>query len=397
MAAPSQSLEPVQPVEPLRSASMADEPLRSASMANAMADVLSQPAMADVLSQPATANAMADVAPGDDRNRYMLFPIRYPRMWDMYKKQIAAFWTVEEVDLAQDHKDWAKLNDGERHFIEHVLAFFAGSDGIVNENLELHFSKEVAVIPEASAFYGFQRGVETIHANMYGVLIDAYIKDEAKKRRLFDGIRQVACVRQKAEWALRWSGSDAPFLLRLVAFACVEGIHFSGSFCAVFWLKSRGLMPGLCFSNELISRDEALHTEFAVELYNTLTSADAMKEPQPRLEQADVQRLVAEAVDIERTFVTDALPVSLLGINAASMVTYIEFVGDRLLALLGYDRLYGASNPFPFMNQCSLDVKTNFFERRAAEYCKAGVGDAEDAAAAASGGELAIDTANADF
>jgi ribonucleotide reductase beta subunit family protein with ferritin-like domain len=306
-----------------------------------------------------------------DARRYTVFPVRHPRLWQMYKKQIANFWTVEEVDLQQDSRDWEKLTAPERFFLAHVLAFFAGSDGIVNENLDLHFSREV-LIPEARAFYAFQQGVEAIHSEMYGLLLDTLVKDEAEKHRLFNGIEEIPAVRMKAEWALKWSASGtSSFRERLVAFACVEGIHFSGSFCAIHWLKTKKVMPGLCFSNELISRDEGLHTEFAVLLYHTL--------PGPPLPERTVQAIVREALEIEKVFVTESLPVRMINMNSELMIRYLEFVADRLLLQLGCAAAFGARNPFEFMNQISMDNKTNFFENRSAEYRRAGVGFRETA------------------
>jgi len=283
----------------------------------------------------------------------------------MYKKHEASFWTTEEIDLGPDRHDWShSLGDGERHFISHVLAFFAASDGIVVENLAQRFCAEVQ-LPEARCFYGFQIAMENIHSETYSLLIDSYVSDTAERARLFDAVHQVEAVKRKAQWAMSWiSDTSAPFAQRLVGFACVEGIFFSGSFCALFWLKKRGLMPGLTFSNELISRDEGLHCDFACTLYHML------ERPLP---QSTIHALVSEAVDIERSFVTDALPVDLIGMNARLMVQYIEFVADLLLRELGYEPLFGATNPFDWMDLISLQGKTNFFERRVGEYQKAGV------------------------
>lgn len=298
----------------------------------------------------------------ENKDRFVLLPIKYPEIWKMYKKHEASFWTAEEIDLSPDLKDWERLNNDERHFIKHVLAFFAASDGIVNENLAVNFMKEVQ-LPEARCFYGFQIMIENIHSETYSLLIDTYIKDPAEKNRLFHAIDTVPCVQKKAQWALRWI-NDGSFAERLVAFAAVEGIFFSGSFCSIFWLKKRGLMPGLSFSNELISRDEGLHCDFACLLYSMLET---------KLSQERIHAIIRDAVENEHEFVTDALPVSLIGMNSKLMCQYIEFVADRLLVALGYDKIYNATNPFDFMETISLQGKTNFFEKRVAEYQKAGV------------------------
>ncbi|GAB4409083.1 MAG: ribonucleotide-diphosphate reductase subunit beta [Microscillaceae bacterium] len=299
----------------------------------------------------------------ESKNRFVLFPIQHHDVWEMYKKAEASFWTAEEIDLAQDLKDWEGLNDGERHFISHVLAFFAASDGIVNENLVVNFLKEIQQ-PEARCFYGFQVMMENIHAETYSLLIDTYIKDSKERDHLFNAIDTVPCVTKKANWALRWIESEH-FTERLIAFAAVEGIFFSGSFCSIFWLKKRGLMPGLSFSNELISRDEGLHCDFACLLYN--------RHIQNKLPQSRVIQIITEAVEIEKEFVTDALPVDLIGMNAKLMAQYIEFVADRLLQELGCPKQYNVGNPFDFMEFISLQGKTNFFEKRVAEYQKVGV------------------------
>lgn len=298
----------------------------------------------------------------ENKDRFVLFPIKYPKIWEMYKKAEASFWTAEEIDLSHDQKDWEKLNDGERHFVSHVLAFFAASDGIVNENLAVNFMQEVQ-LPEARCFYGFQIMIENIHSETYSLLIDTYIKDSKEKDRLFHALETVPCVKKKAEWAIRWI-SNGSFAERLIAFAAVEGIFFSGSFCSIFWLKKRGLMPGLSFSNELISRDEGLHCDFACLLYEMLEVKPSEKE---------VQAVIADAVKIEQEFVTSALPVDLIGMNAKLMSQYIEFVADRLLVSLGCNKIYNTTNPFDFMELISLQGKTNFFEKRVAEYQKAGV------------------------
>lgn len=298
----------------------------------------------------------------ENKDRFVLLPINYPKVWEVYKRHEASFWTAEEIDLSGDLKDWAGLNDGERHFITHVLAFFAASDGIVNENLAVNFMSEVQ-IPEARCFYGFQIMMENIHSETYALLIDTYVKDPVEKDRLFHAIETVPAVKKKAEWALRWI-ENGNFAQRLVAFAAVEGIFFSGSFCSVFWLKKRGLMPGLTFSNELISRDEGLHCEFACLLYGML---------QQQLTEAEVHHIIGDAVTIEKDFITNALPVDLIGMNSRLMAQYIEFVADRWLKELGYAKLFNASNPFDFMEMISLQGKTNFFEKRVGDYQKAGV------------------------
>jgi len=298
----------------------------------------------------------------ENKDRFVILPINYPRIWEMYKKHEASFWTAEEIDLSGDLKDWNSLNDGERHFISHVLAFFAASDGIVNENLAVNFMSETQ-LPEARCFYGFQIMMENIHAETYALLIDSYIKDPREKDRLFHAIETVPAVKKKAEWALRWI-QNGSFAERLVAFAAVEGIFFSGSFCSVFWLKKRGLMPGLTFSNELISRDEGLHCEFACLLYGMLTH---------KLSHEAVRAIIGEAVEIEKEFISDALPVRLIGMNADLMKQYIEFVADRWMSELGYPKLFNSTNPFDFMEMISLQGKTNFFEKRVGDYQKAGL------------------------
>ncbi len=303
------------------------------------------------------------LAPND--NRFVLFPIKYDQIWKYYKQAEASFWTAEEVDLSPDLHDWEhKLNADEKHFIKHVLAFFAASDGIVNENLVLNFMREVQ-IPEARCFYGFQVAIENIHAEMYSLLIDTYIKDDVEKDFLFNALQNLDCVSKKGQWAMRWIENAPTFAHRLIAFAAVEGIFFSGSFCSIFWLKKRGLMPGLTFSNELISRDEGLHCDFACLLYSMLEN---------KLDKAEVEAIITEAVMFEKEFVTDALPVGLIGMNAAMMAQYIEFCADRLLESLGNSTVYNTENPFPWMEMISLQGKTNFFEKRVGEYSKAGVG-----------------------
>jgi ribonucleoside-diphosphate reductase beta chain len=309
-------------------------------------------------------NAIEPILAEND-NRFVLFPIKYDQIWKFYKQAEASFWTAEEVDLQPDLQDWEhKLNADEKHFVKHVLAFFAASDGIVNENLVLNFMREVQ-IPEARCFYGFQVAIENIHAEMYSLLIDTYIKDEKEKDYLFNALQNLECVSKKGNWALRWIENAPTFAHRLIAFAAVEGIFFSGSFCAIFWLKKRGLMPGLTFSNELISRDEGLHCDFACLLYQML---------QNKLDPKEVEAIITEAVVFEKEFVTDALPVNLIGMNADMMSQYIEFVADRLLQSLGCEKVYNAANPFPWMEMISLQGKTNFFEKRVGEYAKAAVG-----------------------
>ncbi|KAF9982387.1 Ribonucleotide-diphosphate reductase (RNR), small subunit [Modicella reniformis] len=297
--------------------------------------------------------------------RFVLFPIKFHEVWQMYKKAEASFWTAEEVDLSKDMHDWEnRLTEDERFFISHILAFFAASDGIVNENLLERFSNEVQ-IPEARCFYGFQIMIENVHSEMYSLLIDTYVKEPAQREHLFDAIETIPCIRRKAAWALKWiSDQNSTFAERLVAFAAVEGIFFSGSFASIFWLKKRGLMPGLTFSNELISRDEGLHTDFACLLFSFMRS---------RPDQKRVNAIITEAVMIEQEFLTDALPVKLIGMNAQLMKQYIEFVADRLLVALGNPKHYNVENPFDFMDLISLQGKTNFFEKRVSDYQKAGV------------------------
>jgi len=300
----------------------------------------------------------------ENKDRFVIFPIKHNDIWEFYKKSEASFWTAEEIDLSNDNADWEnKLNDNERHFVKHVLAFFAASDGIVNENLAINFLNEVQY-PEARFFYGFQVMMENIHSETYSLLIDTYIKDPAEKDKLLHAVETVPCVGKKAEWALTWI-QNGTFAERLIAFAAVEGIFFSGSFCSIFWLKKRGLMPGLSFSNELISRDEGLHCDFACMLY-----ADHIKYKLPK---EQVIKIITDAVVIEKEFVSDAIPVRLIGMNSDLMCQYIEFCADRLLLALGCDRYYNASNPFDFMEMISLQGKTNFFEKRVAEYQKSGV------------------------
>ena len=300
----------------------------------------------------------------DNKDRFVIFPIQHNDIWQFYKNAEASFWTAEEVDLSPDLHEWQnKLNDNERFFISRVLAFFAASDGIVNENLAINFLQEVQY-PEARCFYGFQIMIENIHSEMYSLLIDTYVKDPAEKDYLLRAIETIPCVTKKAKWALRWI-TKGSFAERLIAFAAVEGIFFSGSFCSIFWLKKRGLMPGLTFSNELISRDEGLHCDFACLLY--------VNHLQNKLSEETIREIIVDAVAIEKEFVTDALPVKLIGMNAELMCQYIEFVADRLLVALGCNKVWNATNPFDFMELISLQGKTNFFERRVGEYQKTGV------------------------
>ena len=298
----------------------------------------------------------------EDDNRFVMFPISDNDIWNMYKKAEDCFWRVEEVDLSKDYKDWVTLSDNEQHFISMILAFFAASDGIVLENLGLRFMSEVQ-LAEAKAFYGFQIAMENIHSIMYSQLIETYIKDSIEKKKLFNALNNYQCIRKKGDWALKWiKDKDSSFATRLVAFACVEGIFFSGAFCSIYWIKKRGLLPGLTFSNELISRDEALHTEFAILLYSKLEN---------KLSKEIINNIVREAVSIEKEFICEALPCNLIGMNQKLMSQYIEFVADRLLLQLGYDKIYNVSCPFDFMENISVEGKTNFFEKRVGEYALA--------------------------
>ena len=295
----------------------------------------------------------------EDDDRYVMFPIQDKEIWNMYKKQMDCFWRAEEIDLSKDLTHWEKLTPNEKHFIKMVLAFFAASDGIVLENLGMRFMSEVQ-LSEARAFYGFQIMMENIHSETYSLLIDTYIKDKEEKTTLFKAIENFECIKKKADWAIKWiNDKRSSFATRLVAFACVEGIFFSGAFCSIYWLKKRGLMPGLTFSNELISRDEGMHTEFAVLLFNKLIK---------KTNKQKVYSIIKEAVEIEKEFICDALPCRLIGMNAKLMSQYIEFVADRLCVQLGFDKIYNASNPFDFMEMISLDGKTNFFEKRVSDY-----------------------------
>lgn len=297
----------------------------------------------------------------ENENRFTLFPIKYHDIFDMYKKHCSTFWLVEEIDLSKDIDDWNTLNSNEKHFIKHILAFFAASDGIVNENLLERFAKEIP-IPEVRAFYTIQQAMETIHSETYSLLIETYISDGKEKDTLFNAMFKIESIKLLTQWALKWISSTDSLPMRLVAFACVEGILFSGPFCAIFWLKDRGLMSGLTFSNELISRDESLHTEFAILLYTQYSK---------RLSQTIVHDIIKEAVHFETVFITESIPCALLGMSAQHMTQYIEFIGDRLAIQLGYEPIYNSKNPFPFMDKISMNNKTNFFEKKVAEYSKA--------------------------
>jgi len=300
----------------------------------------------------------------ENPRRFVLFPIQYNDIWKFYKQAEASFWTVEEVDLGGDRESWEKLTENEQHFIKHVLAFFAASDGIVNENLVMNFAKEIQ-IPEARSFYGFQQAIENIHSEMYSILIDTYIRDEEEKTKLLNAIETIPCVQHKAKWAMKYMDSEKnTFGERLVGFAAVEGIFFSGSFCAIFWLKKRGMMPGLCFSNELISKDEGLHTNFACLLFKYIVN-------KPSKER--IREIITDAVSIECEFVKDALPVELIGMNSNAMIQYIKCCADRLLNALGCEKVYNTPNPFEWMELISIDGKTNFFEKRVSEYSVGGM------------------------
>ena len=304
-------------------------------------------------------NLVQDAILQEDTNRYVMFPIQDQEIWQMYKKQIDCFWRAEEIDLSKDVVQWDKLDEKEKYFISMILAFFAASDGIVLENLAARFMGEVQ-LSEARAFYGFQIAMENIHSETYSLLIDTYIKDREEKQTLFKAIDNFPCIKKKADWAIKWiNDKRSSFATRLIAFACIEGIFFSGAFCSIFWLKKRGILPGLTFSNELISRDEALHTEFAILLYNKLSK---------KVSKSRINEILKEAVEIEKEFICDALPCRLIGMNSDLMCQYIEFVADRLSVQLGNDKIYNAKNPFDFMEMISIEGKTNFFEKRVAEY-----------------------------
>lgn len=298
----------------------------------------------------------------EDESRYVMFPLQDQDIWKMYKKQVECFWRVEEVDLSKDMNHWKTLNEDEKYFISMILAFFAASDGIVLENLGMRFMGEIQ-LAEARAFYGFQIAMENIHSEMYSLLIETYIKNHEEKNTYFHALENFPCIKKKADWAIKWiNDKRSSFSTRLIAFACVEGIFFSGAFCAIYWLKKRGLMPGLTFSNELISRDEALHTEFAVLLFNKLNK---------KINKTKIQEIIREAVQIEDEFINEALPCRLIGMNAKMMSQYIQFVANRLCLQLGCDKIYDAINPFDFMDMISIEGKTNFFEKRVGEYALA--------------------------
>ena len=305
----------------------------------------------------------------EDDSRYVMFPLQDQDIWKMYKKQVDCFWRAEEIDLSKDMSHWESLTNEEKYFISHILAFFAASDGIVLENLAARFMGEVQ-LSEARAFYGFQIAMENIHSETYSLLIDTYIKDREEKMTLFKAIDNFPCIKKKADWAIKWiNDKRSSFATRLIAFACIEGIFFSGAFCSIFWLKKRGIMPGLTFSNELISRDEALHTEFAILLYSKLNK---------KVNKTRVMEIIKEAVEIEKEFISEALPCRLIGMNGELMCQYIEFVADRLSLQLGYDKIYNKSNPFDFMDMISIEGKTNFFEKRVSEYALAEKTKTED-------------------
>lgn len=301
----------------------------------------------------------------EEENRLTIFPIKYENIWEMYKKAVSSFWSVEEIDLSKDIDHFDNLSDNERFFIKNILAFFSSSDTIVNINLGERFLTEVKPL-EAKFFYGFQIAIENIHSETYSLLIDTYFKDSVEKNECLNAITCIPCIKQKADWCFKWiENNDAPFSQRLLAFAIVEGVFFSGAFCSIFWLKERGLMPGLCFSNELISRDEGLHVEFAVLLYSMI---------EKRLDEETVHKIMRDAVEVEKEFIINSIPCSMLGMNSALMGIYIEFVADRLLSQLNYSKIYNVNNPFPFMERISIEMKANFFESRVSQYSKANVG-----------------------
>lgn len=305
----------------------------------------------------------------ETRNRHVIFPIQYDDVWSMYKKHVSTYWTVEEIDFSKDGKDWDTLTQDEQYFIKNVLAFFAASDGIVNENLVLNFMSEIKV-PEVLAFYSFQNAIETVHSETYSLLIDTYIKDEIEKNRLLNAVETIPCIKKKADWAMKWINStDDNFATRLIAFACIEGIFFSGAFCSIYWLKERGIMHGLTFSNELISRDESLHTEFAILLYSHIVN---------KLSEEKVHEIIKDAVTIEKEFIIESLPCRLLGMNSELMSQYIEFVSDRIAVQLGYNKIYNIVNPFDFMDRIGLEDKQNFFEVRVSNYSKAELHNTEN-------------------
>jgi ribonucleoside-diphosphate reductase beta chain len=305
----------------------------------------------------------------ETKNRHVIFPIQYNDVWSMYKKHVSTYWTVEEIDFSKDGKDWETLTSDEQYFIKNVLAFFAASDGIVNENLVLNFMSEIKV-PEVLAFYSFQNAIETIHSETYSLLIDTYIKEDVEKNRLLNAVETIPCIKKKADWAMKWIESkEDNFATRLIAFACIEGIFFSGAFCSIYWLKERGIMHGLTFSNELISRDESLHTEFAILLYSHIVN---------KLSEEKVHNIIKDAVAIEKEFIIDSLPCRLLGMNSELMSQYIEFVSDRIAIQLGYNKIFNVDNPFDFMARIGLEDKQNFFEVRVSNYSKAELHNTEN-------------------
>ena len=305
----------------------------------------------------------------ETKNRHVIFPIQYNDVWSMYKKHVSTYWTVEEIDFSKDGKDWETLSQDEQYFIKNVLAFFAASDGIVNENLVLNFMSEIKV-PEVLAFYSFQNAIETVHSETYSLLIDTYIKEDEEKNRLLNAVETIPCIKKKADWAMKWIESkEDKFATRLIAFACIEGIFFSGAFCSIYWLKERGIMHGLTFSNELISRDESLHTEFAILLYSHIIN---------KLSEEKVHNIIKDAVAIEKEFIIDSLPCRLLGMNSDLMSQYIEFVSDRIALQLGYNKIYNVNNPFDFMDRIGLEDKQNFFEVRVSNYSKAELHNTEN-------------------
>ena len=318
----------------------------------------------------------------EEEGRLTIFPIKYDAIWDMYKKSVSAFWSVEELDLSKDIDDFNRLSDNERFFIKNILAFFSSSDTIVNMNLGQNFLNEVQIL-EAKFFYSFQMTIENIHSETYSLLIDTYFKDSQEKHEALNAIQYIPCIKKKADWCFKWiNDNNAPFAQRLIAFAIVEGVFFSGAFCSIFWLKERGIMPGLGFSNELISRDEGMHVEFAVLLYSMIKN---------KLSKEDVYSIVKEAVEVEKSFIIESIPCSMLGMNSDLMSTYIEFVADRLLTQLGYEKIWNSNNPFPFMERISIETKSNFFESRVSQYSKANVGTKQDHS------ELRKFTLDADF
>lgn len=301
-----------------------------------------------------------------DDNRLTIFPIKYPEIWDMYQKAVSAFWVPEEIDFSRDIDDWNGLTANEQYFIKHILAFFSSSDTIVNMNLGERFVNEVKVL-EAKFFYGFQEAIENIHSHTYSLLIDTYVKDPEEREKIFNAVVHIPCIKQKADWCFKWiTDQEASFAQRLIAFAIVEGVFFSGAFCSIFWLKEKGKLPGLTFSNELISRDEGLHVEFAILLYSMI---------QNKVKQEDVHTMFKDALEVEKNFIIDSIPCAMLGMNATLMTEYIQYVADRLLVQLGYEKIWNVSNPFPFMDRSNLECRTNFFESRVAEYSKANVGN----------------------